>query len=179
MDTRDRKVRAILGGYSTSSLKLNLPWAVVKDTTRNQLYISDTFNYRIIGYNITTRQSYILIDNNQLYYPTGLALINDTLYIVETGAKSVKKLKLRAPPLTTSFTYSSNLLETVTDKLSVPISVTVHSNGTIYVGDIGLKQVVSIDNVCNKIKIIAGNGSDTDGSALSFGIGKEVVSPNS
>jgi hypothetical protein len=174
--TTNTVIKAILGGYTTSlsstppPLKLNLPWAVVKDTVNNQLYISDTFNFRIVRYDIATKRSYNLIDTNQLYYPTGLAIINNILYIVDTGSKSVKKLKLNSLN-----SYTNSDLETVTDKLSVPISVAVHQNGTIYVGDIGLKKVVSIDSVCNKITVIAGNGTNT--GSTTYGVGTAIVSP--
>lgn len=138
--------------------KLNLPWAMVGVGLRGTywLIISDTFNHRVIGYDINSKQQFVIL-NQSVEYPTGLAVNNNNLYVVDTGNLRIVTVDLNSVDVSAPVT--PRVLDYITN-LSLPLSIALSSEeNQIFVGDIGLKRILAFDMKCGKKYIIAGNGN--------------------
>lgn len=72
---------------------LQYPQAVVVDEPRQQLWIADSYHDRVCRLDIRSRKLSDPLPGTRLREPTGLAISNDTLYIANTNAHAIVRVK--------------------------------------------------------------------------------------
>ena len=164
------------GGPATSA-ELQTPYAVAVDNAGN-LYIADTYNYRIRKVNAQTGIITTIAGNGtegysgdggpatsaELNFINGLAVDGSgNLYLADYWANVVREVNAQTGIITTvagsgSVGYSGDGGPATSAELDAPTGVSLDSAGNLYISD-GYNEVIrKVDAATGIISTIAGNG---------------------
>ncbi|CAF4123188.1 unnamed protein product, partial [Rotaria sordida] len=134
----------LTGVNGSSNNQLNFPFDLARDPNSGTLYISDSWNHRVMSYIVNASSGTVVAggngpgtSNTQLNYPIGiyLDLSSNSLFIVNYNSNNVVRWVLGANSWTIIAGSSSGINGTSSTLLYRPIGITVDSMGNVYVAD--------------------------------------------
>ncbi|CAF1085908.1 unnamed protein product [Rotaria sordida] len=134
----------LTGVNGSSNNQLNFPFDVARDPNSGALYISDSWNHRIMSYFVNASSGTVVAggsgpgtNNSQLNYPIGiyLDLPSNSLFIANYNSNNVVRWILGASSWTLIAGSRSGANGTSSTLLYRPLDVTVDFMGNVYVAD--------------------------------------------
>ena len=134
-----------INGITLSGNKMNwsLPSGLAADESGN-LYVADTENGMI---RCISSSGIVSVVANGLMYPTSICWMNNELYVVETEANRVVKIKDKQISVVAGNGTDGYRDGTVAESmLSIPQGIAVAKDGTVYIADTGNKCIRKVVN---------------------------------
>jgi sugar lactone lactonase YvrE len=125
------------GTHGTATNQFNWPYAIAIRGSDEVAWIADTWNNRIVSYNVTTRQPIAATAVKSFLKPGGIAIdpANGNILVADSGNNRIEELSDThgANPTKVQYFYGG---------LNNPMGVAADAAGNIYVADTGNNRIV-------------------------------------